>query len=127
MLSFVGRLVLTQSVITTVPNYAMQCVAFLTNLHSVDKLSQNFLWGSIDNKKKLHMVSWKKITKPKREGGLGIHAAKAKNIAFLAKLNWRLKTEMSSLWAKVLNHKNRVDRRPPMPIWNFGPAPTPGL
>ena len=127
LLSFVGRLVLTQSVITTVPNYAMQCVAFLTNLHSVDKLSQNFLWGSIDNKKKLHMVSWKKITKPKREGGLGIHAAKAKNIAFLAKLNWRLKTEMSSLWAKVLNHKNRVDRRPPMPIWNFGPAPTPGL
>ena len=102
-------------------------MALLTNLHSVDKLSQNFLWGSIDNKKKLHMVSWKKITKPKREGGLGIHAAKAKNIAFLAKLNWRLKTEMSSLWAKVLNHKNRVDRRPPMPIWNFGPAPTPGL
>ena len=46
------------------------------------------------------MVSWKKITKPKREGGLGIHAAKAKNIAFLAKLNWRLKTE------------NKVDRRP---------------
>ena len=112
LLSFIGRLVLTQSVITTVPNYAMQCVALLTNLHSVDKLSQNFLWGSIDNKKKLHMVSWKKITKPKREGGLGIHAAKAKNIAFLAKLNWRLKTEMSSLWAKVLNHKNRVDRRP---------------
>ena len=58
------------------------------------------------------MVSWKKITKPKRKGGLGIHVAKAKNIALLAKLNWRLKTETSSLWAKVLNHKNRVDRRP---------------
>ena len=57
------------------------------------------------------MVSWKKITKPKREGCLGIYAAKAKNIAFLAKLNWRLMTETSSLWAKVLNHNYRVDRR----------------
>ena len=57
LLSFVGRLVLTQSVITIVPNYAMQCVALPTNLHSMDKLSQNFLWGSTDNKKKLYMVS----------------------------------------------------------------------
>ena len=47
------------------------------------------------------MVSWKKITKPKREGGLDIHVAKAKNIAFLAKLNWRLKTKTTSLWARL--------------------------
>ena len=57
------------------------------------------------------MVSWKKITKPKREGCLGIYATKAKNIALLAKLNWRLMTETSSLWAKVLNHNYRVDKR----------------
>ena len=121
-MSLVGRLVLTQFVITTVPNYAMQCVALPTNLHSRDKLSRNFLWGSTDKKKKLHMVSWKKITKPKREGGLGIHAAKAKNIALLAKLNWRLKTKTSSLWAKVLNHKYRVDRRPTsahLKLWTY--------
>ena len=43
LLSFAGRLVLTQSVITTVSNYAMQCMALPTNLHSVDKLSRNFL------------------------------------------------------------------------------------
>ena len=39
LLSFVGRLILTQSVIITVPNYALQRVALPTNLHSVDKLS----------------------------------------------------------------------------------------
>ena len=57
------------------------------------------------------MVSWKKIAKSKREGGLSLHAAKAKNIALLAKLNWRLKTETNALWAKVLNHKYRVARK----------------
>lgn len=35
------------------------------------------------------MVSWKKITKHKVEGGLGIQDAKPKNLALLAKLSWR--------------------------------------
>lgn len=33
----------------------------------------------------------------KREGGLGISAAKPKNLALLAKLNWRLHTEREQL------------------------------
>ena len=98
LLSFAGRLVLTQSVITTVPNYAMQFVALPTKvLSNVDKLSRNFLWGSTENKKNFHLLSWQKTTKPKSEGGLSIHVAKPKNIVLLAKLNWTLKTETPSL------------------------------
>ena len=112
LLSFVGRLVLTQALTTTIPNYAMQCVTLPTKiLNSVDRLSCNFLWGSIESKKKIHLVNWKKIAKPKRDGGLGIQAAKVKNIANLAKLNWCLQFGPSSLWAKVLYHKYRTPRR----------------
>ena len=72
LLSFTGRLVLTQAVTTTIPNYAMQCVALLVKiLTSIDRLSRNFLWGSSKSKKKIHLVSWKKITKSKKEGGGG--------------------------------------------------------
>ena len=39
------------------------------------------------------MVSWNKVTKPKEEGGLGLQAAKPKNLSLLAKLNWRLNIE----------------------------------
>ena len=53
----------------------------------VDKLNRDFLWGSTKNNKKIHMVSWKKVTKPKKDGGLGLQAAKEKNIAVLARLN----------------------------------------
>lgn len=56
-------------------------------------------------KKKLHLVGWNKIIKPKEEGGLGIQQARAKNIALLAKLNWRLYHEKDSLWAKTVLHK----------------------
>ena len=95
LLSFARRLILTQVVTTTIPNYAMQCVALPTKiLNSVDRLSHNFLWGSTESKKKIHLVNWKKIAKPKCDGGLGIQAAKAKNIANLAKLNWRLQCEL---------------------------------
>ena len=53
--------------------------------------------GSSENKKKLHLISWEKITKSKEEGGLGIQVAKPKNIALLAKLYWRFNSEKSSL------------------------------
>ncbi|KAL4613797.1 hypothetical protein ACB092_07G006600 [Castanea dentata] len=84
----------------------MQCVALPVKiLNSIDRLSRNFLWGTSESKKRLHLVSWKKIAKPKKDGGLGIHAAKVKNVSNLAKLNWRLHAEPSSLWARVLSQK----------------------
>ena len=82
----------------------MQCSALpLKILKNVDRLSCNFLWGSSENKKKLHLIGWKKITKPKKKGGLGIQATKEKNTALLAKLNWHLNTKKDSLWAGVLS------------------------
>ena len=36
------------------------------------------------------MVGWSKIIKSKEEGGLGIQAARTKNIVLLSKLNWRM-------------------------------------
>ena len=112
LLSFAGRLVLTQVVTTTISNYAMQCATLsIKILNSINRLSRNFLWGSSKSKKKIHLVSWKKITKPKREAGLSIQATREKNIASLAKLNWHLQTESSLLWARVLTQKYRSQRR----------------
>lgn len=56
-------------------------------------------------KKKLHLVGWNKIIKPKEEDGLGIQAVRAKNIALLAKFNWRLYHERDTLWAKTVLNK----------------------
>ena len=95
LLSYSGRLVLTQAVTTTIPNYAMQCAALPVKiLNSIDRLSHNFLWSSSESKKKIHLISWKKISKPKRKGRLGIQATREKNIASLAKLNWRLQIDL---------------------------------
>ena len=107
-MSFAGRIILSQSVTSTIPNYVMQSVALPPKiLQGIDKLNRNFIWGLTDNKKKLHLIGWQKITKAKEEGGLGIQAAKPKNTSLLAKLNWRFHAEKSSLCVRVLANKYR--------------------
>ena len=78
----------------------MQC-AYLPGKISegIDRVNRNFLWGSSETAKKTHWVNWEKFTKTKEEGGLGIQLAKGRNLALLAKLNWRYQSEGSSLWA----------------------------
>ena len=86
----VGRAVLVKHVSSTIPNYVMQC-AYLPGKISegIDRVNRNFLWGSSETAKKIHWVNWEKVTKTKEEGGLGIQSAKGRNLALLAKLNWR--------------------------------------
>lgn len=98
LLSFVGKTVLVKSVMTAIPNYVMQGVALPSHLCSkIDKINRDFLWGSTEEKRRLHLAGWSKVIKSKEEGGLGIQAARAKNIAMLAKLNWRLFQEKDTL------------------------------
>ena len=66
----------------------MQCTNLLPKiLQGIEKLNKNFIWGLFENKKKIHLIGWNKITKAKEESGLSIQATKPKNTALLAKLN----------------------------------------
>ena len=88
LLSFVGKLILTQATLSNILNYVMQSATLPSKItQCVDKLCRNFIWGTIEHKKKLHLVSWKKISKAKKDGGLGLQLAKERNITLLAKLN----------------------------------------
>lgn len=68
-------------------------------LDYLDRMNSNFLWGLSDSKSKIHWVEWNKVTRPTEEGGLGIQTAKGRNLAYLAKLNWRFHIEKEALWA----------------------------
>lgn len=127
MLSLAGRSVLIQASSATIPAYVMQCTQLPRRiLEEIDRVNRNFLWGFLDSIRKMHWIGWKKVTKPKEEGGLGLQTAKGQNIALLAKLDWRLTTQKEALWAKVLRQKYcnqrsmnaiNVDRLPCSHIW----------
>lgn len=103
MLSIAGKAVLSQVVISTIPSYVMQgCILLPRVLNSLDKINRNFLWGTTELVKKMHMVNWKKVTKPKAKGGLGLQEAKGRNLTLAAKLSWRMYHCRDVGWAEVL-------------------------
>jgi len=40
--------------------------------NNLNKLNRNFLWGSLEELKTIHLIGWSKFVKPKGEGGLGV-------------------------------------------------------
>ena len=78
-------------------------------------MARSFLWGSTPDKRKLHLLSWDKVCRPKAEGGLGIRKSMDMNKALVAKVGWRLMQDRTSLWARVLRSKYKAgdfkDRR----------------
>lgn len=108
-LSLAGRITLTKAVLMSIPIHTMSSILLPASLlEQLDKVSRNFLWGSTVEKRKQHLLSWKKVCRPKAAGGLGLRASKDMNRALLAKVGWRLLNDKVSLWARVLRRKYKV-------------------
>ena len=53
-----ARVVIAQLVLSAIPAYVMQGCKLPTHiLNNLDKISRNFVWGSMEDHRKLHMVS----------------------------------------------------------------------
>ncbi|XP_058763625.1 uncharacterized protein LOC131637081 [Vicia villosa] len=61
-----------------------------------------FWWGSRNEEKKIHWMSWKKLACAKGEGGLGFRGFKEFNTSLLGKTYWRLLNDGESLLGRVL-------------------------
>lgn len=84
-LSRAGRLVLVKSTLNTIPNYYMQAYAFPTFIHEdLDRICNNFLWGSSGGKNRLHLVSKNATFRPKNMG-----AWESEIMLLLTKLSWQ--------------------------------------
>jgi len=55
LLSFAGRVVLTQSVLAAIPAYVMQGTMLpRKTIKAIDQVSRNFIWRSIEDEKTTH-------------------------------------------------------------------------
>ena len=105
-LSLAGRITLIKSTITAIPAYVMQSARLPRSVcDELDKKIRRFLWGGTALERKPHLVAWGKVIQEKAHGGLGIRSMRQLNTAFLMKLNWRLKTQPHTLWARILQEK----------------------
>ncbi|OMP13682.1 hypothetical protein COLO4_01156 [Corchorus olitorius] len=109
-----ARVTLVNSVVASTASYYMQAMKMsVSTLNELDRISRNFIWGSTNERRKLHYVNWETVTNSKENGGLGIKAAKHLNEAFMAKLSWEVIHNDAALWVQVLRNKYLMHNRSP--------------
>jgi len=107
-ISKAGRVALIQANLESVPAHTMQCFQIpLSMAREVDRICRNFFWKKADCNNGLSMVSWDKICRPKKFGGLGLRKMEAVNSAFLSKLTWKLFHD-KSLWVEQMKVKYSI-------------------
>ncbi|KAA3484918.1 reverse transcriptase [Gossypium australe] len=80
-------LVLLQSTMASILIYFMQIGLLSASiLNLLDKLNRDFFWKSQERSRKIHLVNWEGISRPKALGGLSIPIAKHTNEALIMKL-----------------------------------------
>ena len=57
-------------------------------LQEIVKIQRSFLWGGVEENKKICWLSWNNVCKTKEEGGLGIKNVEEFNLALLSKWKW---------------------------------------
>ncbi|CAN1191878.1 Putative ribonuclease H protein At1g65750 [Linum perenne] len=105
-LSLAGHVTLAKSVLGALPAYAMQTsVIPATTCEAIDKKIRDFVWGSSDESRKIHLVNWNQICAPKSQGGLGLRLAAQLNRAYMTKLAFLFFSQPEALWVRVLQSK----------------------
>lgn len=106
LLSFGGRSTQIKSVLNSIALYYMHGTHLTKKTcNEINKITRDFLWGSPENHRKVHMVSWDVVTSAKEEGGLVIKDMNYLNEAKMVKLGWRFMTERKGLWREILKAK----------------------
>jgi hypothetical protein len=100
-----GRVVLANSVISSLPSYHMQIIWLPQGVcDDLDKTVRRFIWKGTGDKG-MHLVGWNKITQPRKLGGLGVRSARVQNVALLGKLIWEILQCPNKLWVNLFQDK----------------------
>lgn len=76
-LSIAGRTTLVKSATSSILVYTMQATDLpISVCNAINKCNRDFIWGDIEHKKKVYLVNWNKVWKPKATGGLGVQSLK---------------------------------------------------
>ncbi|XP_074314373.1 uncharacterized protein LOC141649586 [Silene latifolia] len=121
-LSYSGRLILVNSVLTALYNYWINIFVIPTGvLNKLNAICRNYLWDGGADYVRVSMVGWEKVCCPKSKGGLGIKDSLAWNIAAIGKLvnqvylkgqdwkDYKPSGDLSWRWKSVCKVKDKLD------------------
>ncbi|XP_042494957.1 uncharacterized protein LOC122074163 [Macadamia integrifolia] len=87
LLSYVGHETLIKSMIQPSQNYVANHFKLPQALHNRSRKDiAHFFWGSSEESRKVHWLSWSKLSQSKENGGLGLRDPATHNKALLSKV-----------------------------------------
>jgi hypothetical protein len=105
-LNLPSRLTLLQVVLQALPIYSFSALTAPKFILTIIKsLQRNFIWQGLNTGKKIVLVSWDKLCRPKEQGGLGLRDPFIMNKVLSAKIWWRWLKNPKDLWAKLWRKK----------------------
>jgi len=105
MLTSGGRLVLINSVLSSLPMFMMSFFELPRGvLENLDCFRSRFYWQNDQHKKKYRLVKWEIMCQPRDQGGLGIQNLQIQNQCLLSKWLFKLLNE-NGMWQELLRNK----------------------
>ncbi|XP_074271598.1 uncharacterized protein LOC141595532 [Silene latifolia] len=104
---YAGRLVLVKAVLTSLHSY-WACMFVIPKgiLAKIEATCRNFLWDNSADYRRVPLVAWDTVCRPKEEGGLGIKNQEMMNKAMIGKMgNW-IAEGKDSIWVKWVQHNH---------------------
>ena len=103
-LSYDGRLIVVKSIIYAIPNYAMCSLRLpLGFLDHIENSARGFLWrGKEFEKKRICLVKWVNVCKPKKISGLRVLNLRIQNVTLLMKFLFRFMNKQDIPWINLI-------------------------
>lgn len=117
LLSWGGRVIMLNSVISAIPTYYMSCIKWPErSIEAIDKIRRAFLWkGDKEIQGGQCLVAWTTVTLPKEQGGLGLRDLRIHNKALIMKLTGKLlsnSTEPCFNWLRRRYIRSHIPVKP---------------
>jgi len=110
MLTARGRLVLLNSVLSSLPMFMMSFFEIPRGvLEKIDCFRSRFYWQNDQHKRKYRLVKWNLTCQPKQQGGLGVQNLDIQNKCLMSKWLFKLCNE-DGLWHQLLRNKYIRDK-----------------
>jgi hypothetical protein len=98
--------ILIKAILQSISTYAMGVFKFpLGLIDDLQHIIRNFWWSDEENRRRMHWLSWDKMTRPKSQGGMGFRDLRIFNQTLLARQAWRLIKFPDSLCAQLLRSR----------------------
>lgn len=118
-LSYAGRLQIINHILFSIHSFWGTIFILPQNmLKEVYQKCKDFLWGGSEEKRKVSLVAWDTICRPKKSGGLNIKACNEYNKASVGKLLWQVIEKKDTLCVKWVHG---VYMKKDTNIWNHKP------